>query len=122
MNTTLASHSISAALQSTGEPFCPIHVEPIGPNNIVRLNQPGHLPILASLTNTWRLTAAKKEINESLQLHFIATTESGQQILIFQDLFSGTWHRPNDTASDPTMVHPTVSGTGDIGRHTSEVS
>ena len=111
MNTTLAAHSISAALQSTGEPFCPIHVEPIGPNNIVRINQPGHPPILASLTNTWRLTAATKEINESLKLHFIATTESGQQILILQDLFSGTWHRPNDTTSEPTMVHSTVSGT-----------
>ena len=111
MNTTLADHLTSAALQSTREILCPIEVEPIGPNNIVRINQPGHLPILASLTNTWRLTAATKKINESLQLHFIATTESGQQILIFQDLFSGTWHRPNDTTSEPTMVHSTVSGT-----------
>ena len=105
MNTTLAAHSISAALQSTGEPFCPIHVEPIGPNNIVRINQPGHLPILASLTNTWRLTAATKEINESLQLHFIATTESGQQILIFQDLYRGTWYRQYEATSDPIMVN-----------------
>ena len=99
MNTTLANHSTLAALQSTREALCQIDVEPIGPNNIVRINQPGHLPILVSLTNTWRLTAAKKEINESLQLHFIATTESGQQILILQDLFSGTWHRPNETTS-----------------------
>ena len=107
MNTTLAAHSISAALQSTGEPFCPIHVEPIGPNNIVRINQPEHLPILASLSNTWLITVPEKEINESLRLHFIATTESGQQILIFQDLFSGTWYRPDDTTSDPIMVHST---------------
>ena len=107
MNTTLANHSTLAALQSTREALCQIDVEPIGPNNIVRINQPEHLPILASLSNTWLITAAEKEINESLQLHFIATTESGQQIIIFQPLFSRTWYRPDDTTSDPIMVHST---------------
>ena len=97
MNTTLADRSTLATLQRSREPLCPIGVEAIGPNNIVRINQPEHLPILASLSNTWRVTAAQTEINESLQLHFIATTQSGQQILIFQDLFNGTWYRNYET-------------------------
>ena len=107
MNTTLANHSTLAALQSTRQALCQIDVEPIGPNNIVRINQPEHLPILASLSNTWLITVAEKEINESLRLHFIATTESGQQILIFQDLFSGTWYRQYETISDQIMVRST---------------
>ena len=108
MNTTVSANSALSAPQTTREQLCPIIVEPIGPNNIVRINQPEHLPILASLSNTWRITAAQKEIDESLQLHFIATTESGQQILIFQDLYCGTWHRQYETTNDQKMVHSAV--------------
>ena len=108
MNTTVTASSALSTQKTTREQLCPITVEPIGPNNIVRINQPEHLPILASLSNTWHITAAQKEIDESLELHFIATTESGQQILIFQDLCRGTWHRQYETTNDQTMVHSTV--------------
>ena len=107
MNTTLVASSPLGATQNYREPLYPISVEPIGHNNIIRINQPEYLPILASLSNTWHITAAQKEIDESLELHFIATTESGQQILIFQDLFSGTWYRQYETISDQIMVRST---------------
>ena len=108
MNPAVAARSPLFTPPTTSELLCPITVEPIGPNNIVRINQPEHLPILASLSNTWRVTATQKEIDESLQLHFIATTESGQQLLIFQDLYRGTWSRQYETTSDQKMVHSTV--------------
>ena len=107
MNTTLVASSPLGATQNDREPSYPISVEPIGHNNIIRINQPEYLPILASLSNTWRITVAHKELNESPLLHFIATTESGQQILIFQDLFSGTWYRQYETISDQIMVRST---------------
>lgn len=105
MNTTLpVTSTLLAATPSSHQALYPISVEPIGPNNIVRINQPEHLPILASLSNTWLITAARKEINESLQLHFIATTESGQQVLIFQDLLNGTWYRHYEISGDHIMT------------------
>ena len=107
MNTTLPRTSGLAALQPTHEPLFPIDVEPIGPSNIVRIDQPEHLPILASLSNTWLITAAQKGINESLALHFIATTESGERILICQDLLNGTWYRHSETTSNRIMAQST---------------
>ena len=92
MNSTLATSSPFTSPTTTREPLSQIGVEPIAPNNRVRINQPNQPPILASLSNTWHVTANQKEVKESLRLHFIATTESGQQILIFQDLFNGTWY------------------------------
>ena len=107
MNTTLVASSPIVPPPQTRETLCPIGVERIGPNNIVRINQPDHIPILASLSNTWRITAPQRKINASLQLHFIATTESGRKILIFQDLFNGTWYRQNEITNGQMVVHST---------------
>jgi len=57
------------------------------------LKQAGQLPIMVDMKNVWKITEAPDGGLPQLRMNFLATTEEGRQLRLFQDLLEGKWYR-----------------------------